>query len=217
MSKFLSLESPIIQFLERVADIFIISCLTVLISLPIFTIGPAITAAFKVQQNTIMKNEQPVLKTYFRAFTSNFKQAALIGLIGLVVLAFLVFDLLLVYFNMAGNLAFLLYLLLGLTTVIAMGTAIFSLQLVARYDNTFKEHLRNGFFLAMANLPSTVFIMVLVAIPIAIIFINPNFFFDTVIFWAFCGIGLLLLCITRIICPILQKLEEVEEGQEEIE
>ena len=156
MSKFLSLESPIIQFLERVADIFIISCLTVLISLPIFTIGPAITAALKVQQNIIMKNEQPVLKTYFRAFTSNFKQAVLIGLIGLVVLAFLVFDLLLVYFNMAGNLAFLLYLLLGLTTVIAMGTAIFSLQLVARYDNTFKEHLRNGFFLAMANLPRTV-------------------------------------------------------------
>ena len=109
MNKLFSFDSPIFQFLEKVANLFIVNALFTLCSIPVITAGAALTAAFKVMQNLTMDNEQPIAKSFFKAFTSNFKQATLLWLIVLGVAAFLAFDLLVVFFNLTGNIALFLY------------------------------------------------------------------------------------------------------------
>jgi len=216
MNKLFSFDSPVFQFLEKVANFFIVNTLFMLCSLPIITAGASLTAAFKVMQNMTMDNEQPIAKSFFKAFKGDFKQATVVWLIVLGVVAFLALDLLLVYFNLTGYIALLLYVFLGVCSVVTLGSAVFSFQTIARYDNTLKEHLRNGFFLAVGNLPTTVIVLAVLIIPFFLLFVNPVAFFNSLLFWAVIGMSILFYCATLLIRPIFRRLEEpVEETEDE--
>lgn len=216
MKKLFGFDSPFFQFMEKVANFFIVNALVMLCSLPVITMGAAVTAGFKVMQNMTMENDQPIVKSFFRAFIGNFKQASLLWLVVVLVLVFLIADLLLVFFNLTGSIALIIYLLLAVSSVIALGTATFAFHLIARYENTFKEHLRNAFFLALGNLPRTVIMLMVLAIPVAFLIINPTFFFNTLIFWSFIGVSILFYAVTLLIRPIFRKLEaDPEEESEE--
>ncbi len=217
MNKLFSLDSPLFRFLEKVADFFIVNALFALCSLPVITAGAALTAAFKVMQNMVMDNEQPIVKSFFKTFKNDFKQSTLLWLIVLGVLAFLIFDLLVVYFNLQGSIALVLYVFLGVCSVVTLGSAVFSFQMIARYENPLKQHLRNGFFLAIGNLPRTVVILAVLAIPFFFLFVNPTFFFNILPFWAIMGMSILFYNATRLLRPIFLKLEEVPEEEEAAE
>jgi len=83
---FLSIDSPIMRFLGKIADLMIVNVLTIICSIPIFTIGPALTAAHYVCLKIVRKEEGYVIKNYFKAFKENFKQATVIWLILLAII-----------------------------------------------------------------------------------------------------------------------------------
>lgn len=89
-----NINSPIMQFLTKVADLMILNVLTIIFSIPIVTIGAA-TAALHSCVEKVLDDEGTLLKNYFRAFFSNFKQATLewllllfLGGVSLIVLLF---------------------------------------------------------------------------------------------------------------------------------
>lgn len=213
--KIFSLDSPFFQFMEKVADYFIVNILTALLFLPVITGGAAITAAHKVMQNFASKNEQPIVRTYFKTFAAEFKQSTIVWLIVLGILGLLVGNIFLVYLNFSGNLAFFLYLALGIASVVFLGTAAFAFPMIARYENTLKQHLRNSLLLAIGNLPKTILMLALYAIPVAILVASVQIFFNTLFIWLLFGIALIINLETRIIFPIFQKLEDVSEEDAE--
>ena len=75
-----SINSPVIQFLAKVWDLIVLNILTVLLSLPIVTIGAA-HAALHESVDKLLTEEGTLLKNYFRAFKSNFKQATICWLL----------------------------------------------------------------------------------------------------------------------------------------
>ena len=214
MNKFFSMDSPFFQLMEKIADFFIVNFLTVLLFIPVITGGAALTAAHKVMQNFVMKNEQPILKSYFKAFTSNFKHATILWLITLVVIFLLASNIFLVYINFSGNLAFFLYILLGIVGVVLLGTAAFAFPMIARYENTFKQHLRNAMLLSIGNLPTTLIMVALYVIPVVLAIVSAEVFLNTSIIWIFIGISILIYFEAKLICPIFRKLEETVEEDE---
>lgn len=213
--KIFNLESPFFQFLEKVADFFIVNVLTVLLFIPIITGGAALTSAYKIMQNMVTKNEQPIFKTYFKTFFAEFKHSTVVWLLTLVVIAALVANIVLVYFNFSGNLGFLLYILLSVATVVFLGASTFAFPMIARYENTLKQHLRNALLLSIANLPKTLIILVMYAIPVALAIYNVAAFFNLSIIWIFIGISITVYLATKIQQPIFDKLEEAAEENEE--
>lgn len=80
MKSILNYESPIMQVLSRLADLFVLNICTVVCCIPLVTIGAAITslyAAVDAQQN----DEGHIYRKFFSTFRARFKQATTLWLI----------------------------------------------------------------------------------------------------------------------------------------
>lgn len=214
MGKIFSLDSPYVHAMERVADFFILNILTIICSIPLFTLGAAVTAHHKVMQDFVLDSEQPVGKTYFRAFAENFKQATVLWLITALAIGLIALDVFLIYIYMDG-LAQILYVLLAVIGVVAFGTAAYAFPLIARYENTLKAHLRNSMILAVGNLPRTVLMLLVYAIPLLMALLSLAFFLNTLMIWATFGISLIIYLQARIIRPVFLMLEQTDADSED--
>src|SRR5690606_11781225 len=92
MNRFISLESPFIQFLSRIIDLVILNFLFILFSLPIFTIGSSISALYTVSLKLIQNKDPYIFKEFITAFKRNFKEATIIWIIMLVSGILLILD-----------------------------------------------------------------------------------------------------------------------------
>ena len=211
MNKLLGIDSPFIRFMEHVADFFILNLLTVLCCIPLLTVGAALVAHSKIMQNLVMNEEQPVGKAYFRAFCQNFKQATVFWLAALVLIVLYVVDYFLIRIYFDESLALLTGWLLGILGVVALGVLCYAFPFVARYENTLKEHLRNSFVIAIGDLPRTLLLVLVAAIPLILAVISLELFFTTIILWFTFGISIVLYIQALILRPVFLRLEQSEE------
>ena len=91
MSNFFNPDAPFMQGLSKVADIILLNILTVLLSIPVVTIGAAVTALYDAMWR-ILRDEGGIYKNFFLAFKNNFKQATIIWLLALVTGGLMVFS-----------------------------------------------------------------------------------------------------------------------------
>ncbi len=211
MKKLLSLDSPIIQFMEHVADFFILNLITVICCAPLITAGAALTAHSKIMQNIVMKEEQPVLKAYFRAFCQNFKQATVFWLVALLLIALYVLDYFVIRIYFQGTLAQITGWTLGILGVLATGIICYALSFVARYDNTVKEHFRNSIVMTIGDLPRTLLLVLLALLPLILAVISLELFFSSMIIWFTFGISIILFLQALILKPVFLRLEQTDE------
>ena len=92
MGGLFDLDSPVMRFLSKMADLIILNLLAFVCCLPIFTIGASMTALHYVLLKIVRNEEGYVVRGFFKAFKSNFKQATVIWLILLAVLFVLLGD-----------------------------------------------------------------------------------------------------------------------------
>ena len=85
-------DSPVMNFIGKVADMIILNILCLICSIPIITFGAAFTAKYYVSMKIVRGEEGTIIKPYFKAFAENFKQATIAWLIQLAVLALVVMD-----------------------------------------------------------------------------------------------------------------------------
>jgi len=201
--QFLKPESSLMQFLGKVADIMLLNVLLLLFSLPILTAGAAMTAAHKVAQDMVLKEEHGIIKRFFRTFLREFKQSTILWILFLLVCGVLVYDALLVFFYCEGALAGTLYVFLGFLAFLVVGTAIYAFALIARYENTLRNHLRNGFFLMIGKIHRTIPAVILGLLPPAIPFFFTGIFIRFIYLWIFLLFGLSFYGISYLIKPVL--------------
>ena len=103
MKKLFDLENPVFQAISRLTDLTVLGLLCLACCVPVVTFGPAVTALFRAVYDLTLERGGGAVKTYFRAFRDNFKQAAAAGLLGLLVLAALVCDFLLLKLYYQGT------------------------------------------------------------------------------------------------------------------
>lgn len=172
MGKFFDLDSPVMRLLNLVADMLILNILVIICCIPVVTAGAAFTAMHYVILKMIRGEEGYLIRGFFKSFARNFKQAVLIWLLMLLVIAVYVGDSLI--FNYSG-VVFPKPLIIA---VIAVGVIIFMIAiyvfpLLARFDNTIRNTIRNAALLAFANLPKTLLMALFYALPFVIGYFSP--------------------------------------------
>mgnify|MGYP003317875343 CR=1 FL=1 len=70
-----SFDSPFMSFLTKAAEYMLVCLLCALFSLPVFTAGAAVTAAYYVGMKLIRGEDAGFFKAYIKGFKDNFKQA----------------------------------------------------------------------------------------------------------------------------------------------
>ena len=225
MRKLLSLDNPFVQFMERIWDYCVINLLIALLSFPVITLGAAFTAGQKVMQDFMFDNEQPIVRSFFRSFARNFKQSTIVWLFALLAIGFFAFDAVLIYVFVGSALYLPFYLLLGSIAVVVFGSALYAFSLIARYENTLKQHLRNSVLLAIGYLPRTVVMVFFYILPILLCVLSGVVDIDagmqmlatvTLVF-VFFGFSILSFLQARLMKPVLMKLEKTPEDSQQTE
>ncbi|MBO5474447.1 MAG: DUF624 domain-containing protein [Lachnospiraceae bacterium] len=167
MGKIFDMDSPFMRVLNRVGDMLILNMLMLLCCLPVITIGAAYTAMHYVILKMVRGEEGYLIKGFFKSFVRNFKQATILWLIMLLVIAVYVGDILI--FNYSG-IAFPKALMIAVVAVavILLMIAVYVFPLLSRFDNSIKNTMKNAALIAFANLPKTLAMVIIYALPVII-------------------------------------------------
>lgn len=163
MNKIFGLDSPLIQILNKVADLMILNLLWLVLCIPIITIGPATTAMYYVTLKLAKNEESYIFRSFFQSFRQNFKQATLIWLGMLVAGAIILVDVR--FFNMqGGTFNFIVSVFFKVLLVLYCVLLIYVFPTLSRFDNTSRKIMKNAMFLAIKHLPSTIIICAIVVV-----------------------------------------------------
>lgn len=167
MSKLFDIDSPIMRFLSRMADMIILNLLVMVCCIPIITVGAAFTAMHYVLLKMVRDEEGYLIRGFFKSFIQNFKQATLIWLLMLVMVIIFVGDWLIFGYSGVAFPKALIIVVIAISLIVLM-MAMYVFPLLARFDNTIKVTIHNSLLLAFANLPRTILMMILYALPFVI-------------------------------------------------
>ena len=209
MKKIFRSDSPIMKALTIAADLLILNLLTMVLCIPIITMGPAVIAMYDIVIHIVRGEEGYTVKPYFQSFKANFKQGMILGLILVAAAGILYLD----------YLAAQMYIPIMRAPIIAIGViilaiAFYAFGMLARYENTLRGTMKNAAMLAVGNFPRTLF-MVVCAVGLWLICIH-FYRFGIPILLMF---GLSLPCYVNILLlnGVFRKLDGEEEPEDEEE
>lgn len=181
MSKLFDMDSPVMRFLNRMADMIILNILMILCCIPIITAGAAFTAMHYVLLKIVRDEEGYLVRGFFKSFAQNFRQATLIWLLMLLIIAVYVGDWFIFVYSGAVFPRVLVIGVMAIGIVILM-VSMYVFPLLARFDNTIRKTINNAMLLAFANLPKTVLMAVFYALPFIIGYFSAYSFIFIILF-----------------------------------
>ena len=210
------LKSSFIRFMYAMADLLILNLLWLLCSLPVLTVGPATCAMYTVLLKIARDEPAETVKDFFSAFKSNFKPAFLLGLIALFAAAVIYADGIYA-FSSEGAVKIIFCIVTGIIAAIWLTFLCYVFALQARFENTLKAHIRNAFLLAFCAPAQTVMMWVILALPVLLILLLPQYVVAYVGFlFILFGISLPVYCNCRILRKIFDRFLPGKKEEERI-
>ena len=181
MKELFNLNSPWVQRFAMLTNLVCLNILWLVCCLPIFTAGAATAALYHTVFLYHNKEDDAVLRPFFRAFRTNFKQSTLLFLPLFAALLLVVFDL--VYLASYGKGTAVLFLLI-LVILLLIGMLIHLFPLIARFDMNARALLRTAFSLTALHLPGTLTVIALLVLPVVLLLFFPDWFLRFGVVWA---------------------------------
>ena len=182
MSRVFNFEGPVFTFLSRLADLFWLNLLFIVCCIPVITIGAATTALYYVTLKMAKDEEGYITRSYFKSFKENFMQATVIWIGFLVLGIIMIMDLRIVNGGNAaevfsspalGNVIMVAVFVMG---VVFLMTGTYVFPILAQFDNTTRNTVKNAFLISIRHLPYTIGMLIITALPIALIWFFPALF-----------------------------------------
>lgn len=170
-------DSPVFRLISKIADIIILNFLWILCSIPIFTIGASTTALYYVCMKLVKNEEGYIIKDFFHSFKENFKQSTIITLIYGVITAFFALDIRLLSItgemtSVQSILRIIFFVALGILFCLAE----YTFPMLAKFDNTIKNTIKNAFIMAFIDLKKFISVTFMNLVVILLMVLTPNTF-----------------------------------------
>ena len=204
--KFFNMNNPFWRGMGRIFDVFVLNVLWLLCCIPIVTIGPSTTAFSYAMINLVRGEETYVSRDFFHAFRSSFKQSLIAGLLLMAVGAFLAADIYIAYKSGTGVYTFFMVLFF-IFFVLWCFVALYTVPLIAKFDNSLRNTLIRAFTLSIKNLPQTLMMLFALALALWLCHLLPGLIF--IAFGVVCEFHSTLFAV--ILKPWLPKLTNEEE------
>ncbi|MGN0402425.1 MAG: YesL family protein [Acetatifactor sp.] len=209
--KLFDLDSPLMQGLTKMADLMWLNILTIICCLPVVTAGAALTALNYMSLKIVRSEECYITKGFFTSFKQNFRQATVIWLIFLAVIAILGCD----FYIMAtsGSQGGITYILITAAALFVLFALMFVFPVLAKFDNTIFRTMKNALLVSAVQFPKTIVMIILYAIPVLLFIYVPAVIPLTLMF----GMSLPAWISAKMYNKFFQKLEDqiLEKNQPE--
>ena len=197
-------DGPIYNGLSRIFDILFLNILWLLCSIPIITIGASTTALYYCMLKISRKNDAGMAAMFFKSFRQNFKQGCALTVV------FAVSGVILYMNFQACALIEGIFVkcikILIVALLIVFGLIVsYAFPLLAQFDNTVKNTLKNSLLLAISNIKKTIPIFIINAIPIVVFWKLPyTFVFCLPLLLTF-GVALIAFINSKILIGVFDK------------
>ena len=169
--KIFDLDSPLMNVLNKMADLMWLNILTLICCIPIITAGAALTSMHYVALKIVRNEESYITRNFFKSFKTNFRQATLIWLLLLLIAAILGGD---YYIITRSGMEFskVLIVLIMAAGVLVICTSLYVFPVLAKFDNTIMGTIRNAFIMSILQLPKTLVMLVMAFFPLIIYLVS---------------------------------------------
>lgn len=199
--KLFDINGPLYQFLSTFMNVLKVNVLLILFSLPIITIGPAITAAFTVCLKMTDDTEGYVGRRFVKAFKDNFKQGIPMGLLFLFCCYVIYLDFEINRVLPEGSWALIIF---GILACFVFGMSfIYAFPLLARYENTIMNTLRNSANIARRYFGKTILLVFIILVEVLLF----SFSSTTVFFGILIGPTCIIFTISGFAMSFFKKIE----------
>jgi len=171
---FFDFNSPVMRFIGKACEYMLVALLCLVFSIPVFTIGAAVTAQYYVGIKLIKGEDVPFFKAYIKSFKENFKQATVIWLGVLLLAAFFSYDWYLIYNNGGDNYNLTMKILLAIICLFVAMAALAAFALLSRFEMSTKEILKGAFAYTYTNIPRMLIVLILTVLPSIASFKHSN-------------------------------------------
>ncbi|MCI8286896.1 MAG: YesL family protein, partial [Lachnospiraceae bacterium] len=130
-----NLDSPLMQALNKMADLLWLNILTMICCIPIITVGPSLTALHYMALKIARDEECYITRDYFKSFRLNFRQGTIIWLIELFLILILAGDFYIMR-NTEMQFGNVISIILVVVAVLLLFTSTFVFPVLAKFDNT---------------------------------------------------------------------------------
>jgi len=189
MGKLFDLDSPVMRFLSRMADVIILNILVMITCIPFITVGASLSAMHYVLIKMVRNEDNYIFKMYFKAFKNNFKQGTILWLIQSVVITIFVADIYIMTHSQTAFSGVIVVAVVAIAAIFIMASMyIYPLQ--ARFINSVGATFKNSFFIMILNLPKSVLMILVYALPILLFFFGQSYSIPFIIMFGISGPGL---------------------------
>lgn len=162
-----NMDNPFFRFVNRIADMIVLNVIFLVSCVPIFTIGPALTALYYVAINTWGREDGYIFKMYVKSFKENFKQSTVMWLILLVIGVILSVDVW--YWVSQWKLTGTgIYKPLTVVSVVMLMVYLmiftFVWPLLAKFSNSNSGTIKNALAMVLTHVPETILIWAIFAL-----------------------------------------------------
>lgn len=168
-----SLDTPIFNKTNQIADILGAGFLWLLCSIPIVTIGPATAALYYTIVKVVRRNRETVVKSFFHSFKSNLKQGILFTIFYLLYGAAIVFYILAA---LEGRIWLNPYAVWAAGIILACPfffTLMYIFPVLSRFQAGILRQFLYAVHMSVRHFPSTVLLLFLLAVTALLIYFVP--------------------------------------------
>ncbi len=213
MAGFFSPDSKLYRFMCRLTDMVKLNLLWILCSLPLVTVGAATIAASSISLKIADGQEGYIGRDFFKAFRDNLKQGISMSFITVLCLWVVWIDFQL--FSAAEENSLLVLITGRIAAYVFTFSLLYVFPLLARYENTVLNCLKNSFRISMKYFLRSLLLVVIVAFEATVMFWSRK----TLILLVVAGpafINLTVCSFASIIFRELEKIPGTVSGREDV-
>lgn len=203
MAGFFSTDSKLYRFMSKLTDLVKLNILWLVFSIPVVTLGISTIAAYTVALKMAEGEEGYIGRDFLKAFKENRKQGIPMSFITVLCLWVVYLDFQI--YRAAEENAFVFLIIGIITTYVFVFSFLYVYPLLARYENTIVNSLKNSFRISMKYFLRSLLLVVLSAVETAVMFWN----FKTMITIVIVGPALLMLTVSSFAMVIFRDLEKI--------
>lgn len=201
--------------MSKVADLCILNIICVVCCIPVITAGASITAMYYVTLKMVRNEDAYIVRSFFKSFKQNFKQATIINLIMLLIGVVLYIDLN-VSKAMQGGAGQIFQVIFMAFVLIYFILFLYVYPVLARFYNTIKNTIKNALFMAVRHLPYTVVMVLIAACPLLLLLVKSYQIQSTLfVLFLLMGFALIAYCNSFFLVKIFDNYMPKEEDEQE--
>ena len=215
MGRIFDMNNKFFGFMSKVADLCILNIICVVCCIPVITAGASITAMYYVTLKMVRNEEAYILRSFFKSFKQNFKQATIINLIMLLIGVVLYVDLN-VSKAMQGGAGQIFQIIFMAFVLIYFILFLYVYPVLARFYNTIKNTIKNALFMAIRHFPYTVVMVIIAVCPLLLLLVKSYQIQSTLfVLFLLMGFALIAYCNSYFLAKIFDiYMPKEEAGQE---